>query len=787
MEQLNRNGGAELDAASTPGIPDVVPRTIEKDNASTPLATPPSNGQLDNDTIYSLGDGAGAPEGIVLDPQLASHNGRYKDDESGAFVNAGYDSLRGQQYLPHHGAYSSVPSLPHERLPTPPLQLKSFPYTDPARSDTQRVGRSPILGHTSASAYARHEFQHSLHHDAARPILPPIQESLSNTSSDFAWLSDHRAKRLRFSSNGDSHGDSAEVGYVRSLEPDRANYQYRADAQSPSSSLLTPYTGLGTMTNTPATPGSSIASEELYGRAQSKRPSLGVQSPPNVRRLSVNSLLTGPPRDEDTPGRWRIGSSRYPKIEKDGFTIYGYDHGHPDLDIPKNDDANAIAFASPATARVRPRGVHGTSPEPDARDYTALGSQVKDIAFERGGYYAQPVPVRIPIALEPLPPQLLQNPMNLLYFHHFLNHTARILVPHDCPENPLRHVLPQMAVRNPNLLNLLLAYSASHRARLLDHPEPANRIAMWVQDVFPSLRRAIKDSNEQVSDANLATAIMLASLEIVSPNTFEVPISWQDHLQMARKIIGDRGGPRYIRRTGKVPYFLSCWFAYLDVLGTLSGNKYGQSLRGIYWTDDDPGTEDDFQIDCLLGFTNRCIGLLAEIAELARVCDQQRAELNSNSRLDWSPDQSTLNAAMQLKGQLKESREHVNGCSHRHPEIDQPDDAAWDSHEIYATNEAFHWAGLIYLERRVLGRPSSGSEVQDAIRAIVGALDRVRKGSTAEACLIFPMFMAGCEAIDCGHRDKIMERLRNVEGWGMTQVCGKEITFGQENVTDMVN
>ncbi|KAK4967515.1 hypothetical protein LTR66_011955 [Elasticomyces elasticus] len=766
----------------------VVPTTTKETNASVSLAIQPSSGRLDDDTTYSLSDGAGAHGGIVLDPQLASHNGRYKDDESGAFGIGGYDNLRVKQYSPHHSAYSSIPPLQRERLPTPPLQLKSFPYADPARSDTQAIQQSPVLGHTPAPAYARHELQYGLHYDAAKPILPPIQESLSNTSSDFAWLSGRRAKRLRFSSNGDSPGGSPEVGYIRSLEPDKANYQYRADAQSPSSSLLTPYTGLGTMTNTPATPGSSIASEELYGRVQSNRPSLGVQSPSNktTRRLSVNSLLTGPPRDEDTPGRWRTNSTRYLRIEEDGFIIYGYDHGHPDLDKHKNDDANAIVCGSPATARVRPRGVHGTSPESDARDYTALGSQVKDIAFERGGYYAQPVPVRIPIALEPLPPQLLHNPMNLLYFHHFLNHTARILVPHDCPENPLRHVLPQMAVCNPNLLNLLLAYSASHRARLLDHPEPVNRIAMWVQDVFPSLRRAIEDSNEQVSDANLATAIMLASLEIVSPNTFEVPVSWQDFLRMARKIIGDRGGPRYIRRKGKVPYFLSCWFAYLDVVGTLSGNKYGQSLRGIYWTDDDPGTEDDFQIDCLLGFTNRCIGLLAEIAELARVCDQQRAELNSNSRLDWSPDQSTLNAAMQLKGQLKESREHVSGCSHRHPEIDQPDHAAWDSHEIYATNEAFHWAGLIYLDRRVLGRPSSGSEVQDAIRAIVGALDRVRKGSTAEACLIFPMFLAGCEAIDCEHRDKIMERLRNVEGWGMTQVCGKEITFGEENVTDMV-
>lgn len=32
--------------------------------------------------------------------------------------------------------------------------------------------------------------------------------------------------------------------------------------------------------------------------------------------------------------------------------------------------------------------------------------------------------------------------MNLLYFHHFIDHTARILVPHDCEKNPFRTILP---------------------------------------------------------------------------------------------------------------------------------------------------------------------------------------------------------------------------------------------------------------------------------------------------------------------------------------------------------
>jgi hypothetical protein len=75
--------------------------------------------------------------------------------------------------------------------------------------------------------------------------------------------------------------------------------------------------------------------------------------------------------------------------------------------------------------------------------YGNAESHSQDMAFESGSYYAKPVAIRISKSFGVLPPILLQNPMNLLYFHHFLNHTARILVPHDCEQNPFRRILPE--------------------------------------------------------------------------------------------------------------------------------------------------------------------------------------------------------------------------------------------------------------------------------------------------------------------------------------------------------
>jgi hypothetical protein len=335
-----------------------------------------------------------------------------------------------------------------------------------------------------------------------------------------------------------------------------------------------------------------------------------------------------------------------------------------------------------------------------------------------------------------------------------------------------------VAVHDENLLALLLAYSASHRARMLAHPEPSNRIAHWVQDVFPKLRLTLLQNPTNISDNTLAAVIMMASLEIISSGTFEVPISWQNHLTMARQMIVQRGGPRGMGRQDRIAYFLSRWFAYLDVLGSLSGNKNDMPLGSSYWSSENASADEDFEIDCLMGFTTRCVGSLARISELAKRCEPQRIDEQGNVRADWSPSPEIVKEAGMIKHALKEGlldRNIRKGCNHRSNTASESE-GAWDATEIYATNELFHWAGLIHLYRRVLGKQTMDTEVQHAVREIVGLLYKIRRGSTAEACLLFPMFAAGCDARDEGQREKIMDRLRGVEGFGLNHVSPKFLT-----------
>ncbi|RMZ80651.1 hypothetical protein DV738_g2634, partial [Chaetothyriales sp. CBS 135597] len=529
------------------------------------------------------------------------------------------------------------------------------------------------------------------------------------------------------------------------------------------------------------------------------------------RRISVSSLLSEDPepvskrssRSDGGPtshpasleGPSRRGSLHQRMISYSETEMYGHDRGAPDFDIPHNDDANAISEHPPPEQADFSSWLEAKFDDPSFGFGTVSRQQV----FAAGGYYASPVPIKIPRKLEPLPPSLTENPMNLLYFHHFLNHTAKILVPHDCPENPFKTILAKMAVENPNLLNLMLAYSASHRARLLSHPEPANRIAVWVRDVFPALRQTLEDvSNTEVSNANLATAIMLASLEIISPSSFGVSIPWQDHLSVARSIIRSRGGPNSVSRQDPVMFFLTRWMAYLDVMGSLSGSRSDEPLfAGNYWSssgdlssttssrslsidDESLEDEDDYTIDCLLGFTTKCVSILAQVALLARECEPHRIDpLTHKIRVNWRPGPDIEARADKLRRDLEHAMSHeqknfsyASALYQEYPErrYSAVQMSAQDAHESLSTNSAFHYAGLVHLLRRVHNLPRSDPAIQSAVHSIISVLSSVRVGGSAEACCLFPTITAGLEAESELDRMEVVRRLKKAEQLGMCQV-----------------
>lgn len=540
-----------------------------------------------------------------------------------------------------------------------------------------------------------------------------------------------------------------------SQPPTRTNTSYISDVPSPSTTAATP--GDQTTFLSP-----SIATTPASSTSGS-------------RGMSVQSLLTTPldapylsERRFSGHGRSSLGAhTRVPDHES--ATFYGYDWGDPDRDLGMNEDDRAISgyFANTFNA-------YGTPAEDGSRE-----RHPADLGFgmrRTGNYYEKRVEIWIPKDLEPLPDKLHQNPMNLLYFHHFLNHTARVLVPHDDPHsNPFCTVLPRMALKHDNLLSLLLAYSASHRARHLQYSEPTLRIAHLVQGVISDLsglvRQAMHEPNTVISTADLATAIMLASLEIISPAAIGGSIPWHHHLNLARELVsrmpnGFRRITPAITQDDRVRALLWSWFAYLDVLGSLSGGPSTLLTPSCYTTttsrpENDDEDEDMERIDCILGFTPRCVLILARIASLARHVESIRSH-----QPDWTPDPATLAAATDLEhAALRSLSLPSRPCSH----VDHST-FHWNRSQMGAANRAFHHAALIHLHRRVLRKDKGHRDVRAAVLSVLECLEDVERGSSAETCLLFPMFTAGCELMDERERDIVLRRIAGVERTGMMQV-----------------
>lgn len=327
-----------------------------------------------------------------------------------------------------------------------------------------------------------------------------------------------------------------------------------------------------------------------------------------------------------------------------------------------------------------------------------------------------------------------------------------------------RHTDRKVALGDSNLLNLLLAYSASHRARYLGHPEPANRIAHWVSQVFPTLRVALESSHEDITDSHLATAIMLLSLKIVSPGTFEAPITWKSHLKLARDLFLARS-ESMAQPGNKIGAFFSRWLGYLDTIGSLSCRQAGppsmiyNSILTICSSSD---AHNEYAVDCFTGFTPRTGVFLIRLARLVQECDNQRFDEMGNFRHDWHASADMVLEAQSVLGEI----DGISERAHANPEHHQ----GIESSDMIAIEEAFRFAGLLHLHRRVLGSPPDSFPVKEVLRKLIDALGRMRPGAATEVCSLFPLFTAGCESRDANQRAKLLDRFFVLESSGMKQV-----------------
>ena len=307
--------------------------------------------------------------------------------------------------------------------------------------------------------------------------LPPLPGAAGHSRQPSA--EDHRSKRMRLSPATESFEH----------QPQQQSYNAGNYFSTPNYTSRPRPPGLGPFTSCspsngvpriPPTPAASIGSED--NQNLHAKPSPQQLDSPSTRRVSIQSLVSGTSPAE-SPGEsgfhGRLSDTTSSISEK---KTYGFDHGLPDLDIPNNKDNDALSPYTPKTIEASPYGLNGEELDFNIdENYPEFGFLLdapteiqQQTQQEVKSYYtSRPIKVEISTSLGTLPYELQSNQMNLLYFHHFVDHTARILVPYDCSENPFKTILPKSMYPHPSFSNELLIPLSSGFARRYTSPPVA--------------------------------------------------------------------------------------------------------------------------------------------------------------------------------------------------------------------------------------------------------------------------------------------------------------------------
>ncbi len=224
-------------------------------------------------------------------------------------------------------------------------------------------------------------------------------------------------------------------------------------------------------------------------------------------------------------------------------------------------------------------------------------------------YYSGPMPIMPSKSLTTLPDILQANLTNLLYFHHFINNTARLLVDNDDLENPFRTILPYskhrlanfntshyveldagfpfwqadfviVATSDPDMLLMLLAYSLFLRAAYIGHETPKKRINVCLRRVRLGLRQVTEHQTGVASMAVVAIAIILASMIYKNLSNIEcklLSIAPMDcHLKAANSILK---WPLSIKsdRNNRILSLLNNWLFEMERFSICSSRDIGRS------------------------------------------------------------------------------------------------------------------------------------------------------------------------------------------------------------------
>ncbi|OBR02226.1 C6 zinc finger protein [Colletotrichum higginsianum IMI 349063] len=154
--------------------------------------------------------------------------------------------------------------------------------------------------------------------------------------------------------------------------------------------------------------------------------------------------------------------------------------------------------------------------------------------------------------------------------------------------------------------------------------------------------------------------------------------------------------------------------------------------------------------------------LVNPLLRLARLLDIQKSQQTVSQY--GSSDKVMENQMIKLEEELLMARE---------VDLDRCQTHAADPKELRSLNEAMHAATFLLFYVRLKGMPFTASLVRKKVQVIVSEIRNIPVASRVSHAVLFPLFIAGCEAVEDEARGIILERLRTPRGltYNRKDVC----------------
>jgi hypothetical protein len=309
------------------------------------------------------------------------------------------------------------------------------------------------------------------------------------------------------------------------------------------------------------------------------------------------------------------------------------------------------------------------------------------------------------------------------------------VAPRSGTPTPFQRHLTAMAYDSAALKSTILSMAANHLATSSNDSSLHLQAYRHQRDAIRELQRMIQDPAKMDAEPALATVMMMQVSARLFGDDDEAHVA--NHLTGAKAMIAQHGGDHWLASSGT--RFLMSLFAYHDILSSVSRGSQPLLDHETDFTAVEGEQELKSIADVLL--------VVAQISQLQHAIKTRKAESSTSPSL--TEDENTTGRHIQQTLLAMDFEALRLGD-------------AGDKSDITSTAEAYRHAAFIYLYRTWLDIGAPNPISIDHITQCLAHLERVDVRSPLNAAHMWPLFTAGCEAIDSKQRQFVRDRFEEM-------------------------